>query len=436
MNLLAQVIEHPRFSFRESEYIRWYPKTLTVTPGEPTWQDRPLGGAYIHVPFCDKICKFCPFNKTVTSRADVNRYVAALVREIEMLSRRISQGPLRFVYFGGGTPSVLTPAQISSVLEEIDRRWGLSRSVEVTLETHPTHAKRPFLLDAAAAGVNRVSIGIQSFQDHLLSALGATHVERDSKAAVDEARSVFDNVAIDLLYRYHPQTPDGWQEDLRAAVEEYRVPHISCYALVPISSSISQPSEEAEVELAIQALAYGQEHGLHHYASCASGGFDIAQPDNRCRYELEHWAAPQSDFVGLGPGAFGFAGGHSTVNRLNVNKYCGLLERGRLPLASAVRVDAVELRHRFFTLGLKALEIPLSTYRSLFGSDPLSDFAAPIRILEREGLASVCEDTLRLTPLGRLYVDTCSTLFFSATQRDVPHPEEPEIRAVERLLAE
>lgn len=436
MSLLAQIIEHPRFTLRESEYLRWYPKTLSPISGEPAWQAVPLGGAYIHVPFCDEICKFCPFNKIVTQRATVTRFVKALRQEIRILSERLGPGPLHFIYFGGGTPSVLEPAQVASILEEIDVCWGLAEDVEITLETHPTHARTQRLRELAATGVNRISMGIQSFKGELLAALGATHEAHDSRKAVVDACTVFDNVAADLLYRYRPQTIEDWYEDLRIAIEEYQIPHLSCYPLVPLGPVVDQPSEEEEVQFALEALDFGQAHGFSHYASCASGGFDIALPDRECRYELQHWSAPQSHFVGLGPGAFGFAGGHSTVNRLPVNRYCNLLEQGRLPLASAVPVDQLELSHRYFILGLKTLEVPLAPYRSLFRSDPLQDFAEPIGTLVREGLATIRDDSLQLSPVGRLFVDSCSTLFFSTAQRDVPHPEEPEIRTIERLLQE
>jgi len=279
-------------------------------------------------------------------------------------------------------------------------------------------------------------MGVQSFKGALLSALGATHEAHDSRKAVEEACTVFNNVAIDLLYRYRPQTLEDWQEDLRTAIEEYQIPHLSCYPLVPMGPVTERPSEEQEVAFALEALDFGKAHGLSHYASCASGGFDIAPQDRSCQYELEHWRAPQSNFVGLGPGAFGFAGGHSTVNRLAVNRYCSLLEEGQLPLASAVPVDQSELRHRYFVLGVKTLEVPLAPYRSLFRREPLQDFAEPIGTLVREGLGTVSEDAFRLTPIGRFFVDSCSVLFFSSSQRDVPHPEEPELRAIERLLRE
>jgi oxygen-independent coproporphyrinogen III oxidase len=441
MSLLEQIIAHPRFSRRSNEYLRWYPKSLCPISSRPLWDAQSVQGAYIHVPFCDRLCTFCPFNKVVTQAATVARYLRALACEIGALSHDVGRGPLRFVYFGGGTPSVLAPSEVEEVLAEMDAAWGLSSDVEVTLETHPTHADINRLKGFASAGVTRVSIGVQSFHEELLEALGATHNASDSHRAVANATSLFANVAIDLLYRYRPQTPREWGQDLEAAIDGYGVRHVSCYALVPTGAESApdmadRPSESDEVEFALQALDLARSHGLDHYASCASGGFDVSTSDRKCRYEFEHWSAPQGTFVGLGPGAFGFAGGHATVNRLSLGRYCSTLERGDSPLASAVRVSNAEMRHRYFVLGVKALAVPLGPYRARFGTDPVTDFAAQFRSLEADGFADVKDDALVLTPVGRLFVDTCSSLFFSESQRVVPHPEEPEIRAIDIRVSE
>jgi oxygen-independent coproporphyrinogen-3 oxidase len=161
----------------------------------------------------------------------------------------------------------------------------------------------------------------------------------------------------------------------------------------------------------------------------------VAAPSFECKYELRHWAAPQAGFYGLGPGAFGFAGGHTTVNRLSVPRYCDDLESGVLPIVSALRVEEDELRHRYFALGVKALSVPLRPYRETFGRDPLDDFSAEIESLLSDNLAEIERDALVLTSAGRLYVDVCSATFYSSAEREVPHPEEPEIRKIELELS-
>jgi oxygen-independent coproporphyrinogen III oxidase len=362
----------------------------------------------------------------------VTRYVRSLLIEIDLWHTKVGPGPLEFIYFGGGTPSVLSPDQISTILNCLDTFYGLEPSAEVTLETHPTHATPDFLNAMKSAGVNRVSMGIQSFDEGALKRLGATHGVDDCHSAIRAASTVMNSFAIDLLYAYAGQSREGWLRDISLTMDRYEVPHLSCYALVPIDSECLQLSQESEVDLALIALSAGAGHGMQHYASCASGGFDISLPDRRCRYETGHWAAPQRTFLGLGPGAFGFVGGHTTVNGLSIDHYASNLQKGQLPLASAVPVLTTESQHRYFVLGVKALDVPLGPYRTQFHSDPHKDFQQQFLELERNALAVVDDEFLHLSPLGRLYVDSCSALFFSANERAIPHPEEPEIRLLER----
>ncbi len=421
---------HPWFPRRRNEYIRWYPKSLRSVQPHSTWNGDGVDGAYIHVPFCDRICQFCPFNKRLADPEAVGRFVRGVCTEVRLLRERLKGGPLRFIYFGGGTPSVLSPNQLSSIIETLVAAWGIDPDAEVSLEVHPSHATVPKLRDAASVGVNRVSMGIQSFREEALRSLGATHSAAESAEAVRAARAVFSNFAIDLLYAYGGQTAQEWVHDLEVSKSE-SVPHLSCYALVPIDCKSTLVSEQREIELAVLALQLGASRSLGHYASCASGGFDMCVPGFECRYELEHWSAPQRSFVGLGPGAFGFAGGYSTVNRLSDRQYANQLEAGNLPLSSLVKVEPSELRRRYFVLGIKGLEVPLYPYRARFRRDPLVDFRDSFDELTAASMAEVTGEMLRLTPLGRLFVDSCSSLFFSEAERAVPHPEEPELRQLE-----
>jgi oxygen-independent coproporphyrinogen-3 oxidase len=391
-------------------------------------------GVYVHVPFCDRICKFCPFNKQLTRSDHVDKYATLLLKEVSLIAQSIAGGSLEFVYLGGGSPSVLKPAQIAKLLDCLNSTIGIQANAEVSVEVHPSHAAPHYLRELRSIGVNRISMGIQSFLPEALNSLGATHSSEIANSAVTAARETFDNMAIDLLYAYHGQTMEDWRFDLSRAVTEYDVPHISCYALVPLAKDYRQPSPTDEIEFAVEAMDFLETHGLYHYASCASGGFDACRLGLECRYEAGHWSAPQKAFLGLGPGAFGFTGRHTTVNSLSTEVYFEALSDDRLPLASVFEVSELELKHRYFSLGVKGLKVPLQPYRDTFGSEPLTDFASQIGRLRDTGLADVNGDFLSLTRSGRLFVDTCSSLFFSPAEAGVPHPEEPEIRILERSV--
>ncbi len=411
--------------------MRWYPKSLAGPTSEFLGEAISFDGSYIHVPFCDQICKFCPFHKRLTTQPLVDEYSELLLTEIELSARHLTKAPLRFVYFGGGTPSVLSALQVEKVLDHL-RQWvGIDPHAEISMEVHPTHAESGYLRALKDVGVNRVSLGIQSFRPGALQSLGATHSSETASRACRSARETFENFAIDLLYGYHDQSMEEWIGDLNRAIYEFDVPHLSCYAVVPIAKDQRTVSGAREVELAIACMELLQREDRHHYASCASGGFDMCRPGMECRYELDHWKAPQARFLGLGPGAFGFTGTHTTINCLGVEPYRSRLQSGKLPLVSAREVSVTELKHRYFALGVKGLTVPLDPYRKAFGSEPLEDFAEALARLQAMDLVAVDSDRLSLTSMGRLYVDQCSSAFYSDAERMIPHPEEPEIRILQ-----
>lgn len=428
---VQEILNHELFSQRESHYLRWYPKNLTNTrllDSRPSLSQPSKRGAYIHVPFCEKLCKFCPFYKVVSNDNLIDEFVRSLNSEIYLYSQAVEPKPLDFVYFGGGTPSVLKPSQLESILGSISKHHGLHDDCEISMETHPSHAKGPFLADAKSIGINRISMGIQSFDNDALTELGATHNSRDSQNAVYQATLEFDNVAIDLLFAYQTQTEIQWKCDLVTTMA-LGIPHISCYSLVSDPVKLAPKTDELSLHLLASSLL--KESGYLHYASCASGGFDMSLPGYECRYEFEHWRAPQAEFFGLGPGAFGFINSQVTVNTLSFDRYLKSFESTTLPLVSATYVSSVEQKHRFMALGVKTLAISLTAYHNLFGTFAVADFEQQFQHLEQMGFGVLTPASFDLTELGALFVDYCSSVFYSAEQLIVEHPEEPHIRAHE-----
>lgn len=425
-----QFVGHPAFFARDSVYIRWYPKSLSPPPavglaGEPL---RPRG-AYIHIPFCDVLCRFCPFNKRQSEPELISRFVNALLGEIRLYGQRTEGPGLDYVYFGGGTPSVLSAAAVERILVALRDEIGLTSGAEITLESHPTHIDLDFVRDRRALGITRFSTGLQAFDAPTLEGLGAHHGTEDVARIFKVANVIGQPIAIDLLFRCEGQTLDNWRSQLRRATQE-EVAHVSCYSLI-LKSDNRQPSLELEARMTLVIEEMLAPAGLSHYASCASGGFDYAREGFECRYETGHWAAPQDEFIGLGPGALGFLGTRTTVNGLDVPAYIKRIDAGLLPLVSATQANVEELRRRFFVLGVKALVVPLDRYRELFAEEAEQRFSDEFSQLTRLGFAQIDRDQLTLTPLGRLFVDSISEIFFSPVERDVPHPEEPEIRRVE-----
>lgn len=434
--VVTDLVSHPLFDSRSSSYIRWYPKTLKPVLGISFQSDetpRPTG-LYIHVPFCDQICSFCPFNKLRTDPHLVDLFHKALKEEIALYGKVALPTPLQFIYFGGGTPSVLSPGQLEAILSSLDMHFGICTDAEITLEAHPRHLNRQAAKELFACGINRVSSGIQAFDDKTLQRVGAQHTSRDTVEALDATGNAFGSISIDLLYRCPDQGVSDWESQL-AQIERFpQITHVSAYSLV-LRNDCDQADQKAEAEMALLCMQAMSDYKFFHYASCASGGFDFAKEGRTCIYERSHWAAPQAQFLGLGPGAFGFVGCRTTVNGLEIGSYLdSLLHRKKLPIISATYANPDELMRRYFVLGVKTLEVPLAPFRELFGVDPFSVFTREFQYLVNHRLADITETTLTLTPLGRLFVDTISSSFFSPTEAAVAHPEEPEIRAVERVL--
>lgn len=428
---LDALTSHHRFAERANSYVRWYPKSLNSNFDQHVAipDNSNADGVYIHVPFCDVICRFCPFNKVPSKPHLVEQYVQALCAEVRLYADRVNFNNVRFIYLGGGTPSILSAHDLGCVFTELERAGVRLETCEISLEAHPKHLQPERLMDWKRLGVNRISSGIQAFTNRELQLLGSHHSQLDVETGLAAVRDVFPNYAIDLLYRFDGQTIADWAKTLDTALQK-GIPHISAYALVgPDLPTVQQRLLEAEMaELLDSRMTMA---GYRHYASCASGGYDYCIAGKEGVYEKTHWGAPQATYIGLGPGAFGFIGATTTVNGLGIEAYCESVLSGKFPLASVERASTEELQHRFFVLGVKTLEVSLTQYKRHFKRDVSASLRRVIQALQRDGLIEANEESLTVTPLGRHYVDEISTAFFSPAQAHVVHPEEPEIRRAE-----
>lgn len=432
LNILIQSgINHAWFPARSAEYFRWYPKTLTRPNGLESLKPCSIEGVYIHVPFCDKICAFCTYTKSLTEASVITQYVKCLTQEVNLHQYRGVVGPLQYIYFGGGTPSVLSASQIQSIIKTLTTSFGLSPTCEITLEMHPSHVTAIRLAEFRAAGVTRVSTGIQAITDDILSAIHATHAADTSHTAMEALSNWEGQAAIDLLYRCPGQSLQKWCSDIQIILKKYHIPHFSCYTLF-LPNESNQPSRENDLGMAAATLLTFQNEGLCHYASCATGGFDFAIPGHECRYERLHWGAAQSSYLGLGPGALGFASNTVTANVNEFNSYAKLLSSNRLPLCSSTEVTTVELMHRYMSLGIKTVNLTLSPFISRFGESPLVIFHDEIEHLSRMGMITYNSTEVSLTSLGRLYVDQISEVFWSDSQKKFGHPDTNVLRDFER----
>ncbi|MFN3614076.1 MAG: radical SAM family heme chaperone HemW [Rubrimonas sp.] len=265
-------------------------------------------GVYVHWPFCAAKCPYCDFNSHVAKSApDQQVWAQALAAELAAQAAITGPRTVDTVFFGGGTPSLMAPATVGAVLEAVDRLWGLRAGAEVTLEANPTSVEAGRFRGYAAAGVNRVSMGVQALNDADLQALGRMHSAAEARAAFTVARSVFDRVSFDLIYARMGQTPEAWTAELREALD-MAVDHLSLYQLTIEDGTrfgelyklgrLHTPDDDAAAEMYLATQEICAAAGMPAYEVS-----NHARPGAESRHNLIYWR--YGDYAATGPGAHG-----------------------------------------------------------------------------------------------------------------------------------
>jgi oxygen-independent coproporphyrinogen-3 oxidase len=313
-------------------------------------------GLYIHVPFCAKRCYYCSFNTAPLERpAEVARYVAAARREIGLLAGAAWAPEITIgsVFFGGGTPSLLEPDALAALVDAVRGPFVLAADAEVTVECNPESVSRGKLAAYRKAGVNRISLGVQSLDDAILPRLGRLHDARGARAAFEAAREAgCDNVSVDVMYGLPDLGPAAWARTIEGVLG-WGPEHLSAYGLTLDAGSLwavtgvaGLPAEGAVVEQywALAGAAAGR--GFEHYEIS-----NYARPGFRARHNLGYWRA--DEYLAVGPGACGFVGDVRYGNVKPVARYCAALESGALPIDTAERLTPRQRRGERLILGLR-----------------------------------------------------------------------------------
>ena len=313
-------------------------------------------GVYVHVPFCTKRCYYCAFNTSpLDGDAQMRRYVNAAIREIDLAGALpwASRVAIASVFFGGGTPSLLAPDDMAAILEALRARFQFAGDAEVTVECNPDSVSREKLAAYARAGVNRISLGVQSLDDRLLGEIGRLHDAGGARRAFEAVREAgFGNVSVDLMYGLPGLDAGSWLESVEAILA-WEPEHLSAYGLSLDAGSLwgasgvdGLPPEEAVV---------GQYWTLARAAAAA--GFDhyeisnYARPGFRSRHNLTYWM--RGEYLAFGPGAAGFVGDVRYTNVKATARYCAEVEGGRLPIDAWEALDVRQARAERLILGLR-----------------------------------------------------------------------------------
>jgi oxygen-independent coproporphyrinogen-3 oxidase len=366
----------------------------------------PAFGVYIHWPFCLSKCPYCDFNSHVRHGGiDEPRFLRAFTTEIATTAARTRGRTVSTVFFGGGTPSLMSPDTVGAILDAIGRHWTLAPDAEVTLEANPSSVEATRFRGYRAAGVNRVSLGVQSLDDAVLKELGRLHSAREALDAVAIARSVFGRYSFDLIYARPRQTPEAWAAELKLAIAE-AAEHLSLYQL-----TIEQDTPFAALHKAGKLIVPGEDAARALWdvtqETCNAAGLPAyevsnhARPGAECRHNLIYWR--MHDYAGIGPGAHG---------RLDIAGERRATATERRPEAWLMRVESLghgvvtdealtsnEIADEFLLMGLRLAEgIDPARYERLAGRalDPRR-----IAILREEGAVETTPaGMLRVTSIG------------------------------------
>jgi len=316
-------------------------------------------GVYVHVPFCTRRCEYCSFNTApMADRAGVTRYVAAVRREIELVSGAPWARGLGVatVFFGGGTPSLLEPGELATIVDALRAALALDADAEVTVECNPESVTRGKLADYRSAGVTRISLGVQSLDDAVLAAIGRLHTAAEARRAFDAARGAgFSNISVDLIYGLPGLTADGWRSTVDG-LAAWEPEHLSAYGLTLDPGSVwgstgvaGLPPEETVVAHYWTMVERAAARGYEHYEIS-----NYARPGFRSRHNQVYWR--RGEYLALGPGAAGFVGNLRYGNIKPVGRYVQGLDDGRLPIDTSERLDARQVLAEALILGLRTAD--------------------------------------------------------------------------------
>ncbi len=359
-------------------------------------------GVYVHWPFCLSKCPYCDFNSHVRHGGiDEARFLRAYETEIARTAERIGARTASSIFFGGGTPSLMQPATVQAILDAIAKHWTIARDAEVTLEANPSSVEATRFRGYRAAGVNRVSLGVQSLDDATLKELGRLHTAQEALDAVAVARAIFDRYSFDLIYARPRQTLEAWAAELRRAIAE-AAEHLSLYQLT-IEPSTPFASLYAAGKLAVPNDDRARDLYDLTQAICAEAGlpaYEIsnhARPGAECRHNLVYWRG--NEYAGIGSGAHG---------RLNVGNFRYATETEKRPESWLLRVEARGIGltvDEKLTPGETADEYLLMGLRLADGIDPQRFSVLAGRAIDPTRLSFLREQgTVEYTTGGRLRV--------------------------------
>ncbi|WHO40084.1 radical SAM family heme chaperone HemW [Sphingobium sp. AP49] len=364
---------------------------------------------YVHWPFCVSKCPYCDFNSHVRDRIDAPAWQRALLSDLEHEAQLTDGRALTSIFFGGGTPSLMPPQIVAALIEAAEKRWGFAPEIEITLEANPNSVEAARFGDLAAAGVNRVSLGLQALDNQALHFLGRAHDVDEGLAALDTAQHIFDRVSFDLIYARPEQSESDWEAELARALS-FGTGHLSLYQL-----TIEPGTRFATLVAQGKLTPADPDHGatLYEMTQAMTGAAGIpayeisnhARSGQESRHNLTYWR--YGDYVGIGPGAHGRRGGVATLRHKKPENWMGAVDRNGHGLQAEEPLLADERAREALLMGLRlgeGVNLPRIAALSGIGVDRLVDDRAIAQLTDL-GLVRLSGGLLQVAPAGMLLLD-------------------------------
>ena len=359
-------------------------------------------GIYVHIPFCKQKCSYCDFISYCDKNDLIEKYIKALKQEIENSS--VNEYEISTIYIGGGTPSYIESKYISEILKTIKQKYNISRNVEITIEVNPGTATKEKLRDYVEAGINRISIGLQSWNNNLLKMIGRIHTYEEFLSTYKLAREVgFKNINVDLMIGLPNQTLDDVKKSLEE-ISKLNPEHISVYSLIveegtPIEKKIAKgqlklPNEELEREEYWEVKKFLESLGYKHYEIS-----NFAKTGYESKHNLNCWE--QKEYLGFGAAAHSYMKKTRYSNTENIEKYINQeMQSKQLHMVHEVQKEE-EQKKEYMLLGLRKIDgVQISSFKNKFGCNPIMEFKNELNKLTQEELIEIDLDQIKLTEKG------------------------------------
>ena len=366
--------------------------------------------AYVHIPFCTQICYYCDFSKVFIKNQPVDSYLEHLLQEFHSYDIQ----KLRTLYIGGGTPTALSAPQLETLLDGLTKNLDLSVLEELTIEANPGDLDADKIAVLKNSAVNRVSLGVQTFDDKMLKKIGRSHLEKDIYENIDRLKLAgFDNISIDLIYALPGQTMDQVKDNVEKAIT-LDIPHMSLYSLILENHTVFMnrmrrgklplPKEELEAEMFEYIIEELERSGFEHYEIS-----NFSKPGFESRHNLMYW--DNAEYYGIGAGASGYVNGVRYKNHGPIRHYLSAVEAGNARVTEEHLSQREQMEEEMF-LGLrKKSGVSITRFEEKFGTSYEDLYGQVVRNLCHQGLLQVEGQQIRMTKKGLFLGDTVAEQF-------------------------